>query len=173
MFALLKFFFELMLLRRNPQQLPASLPLLLVLSLANMALTVPLAMATFGNLQTALLASLLELVASAALLFAGLQVRGHSARWLQSFTALMGLGLLIGLMTSGYRVLASMLGVPGLAGMLDLLMFAWSLLAMAHVLRHAFEIALPFALLIVFAYTMFLLGVMAQMVPGMSAAGAT
>ena len=33
---------------------------------------------------------------------------------------------------------------------------------MGHVVRHTFEIPLPFGILIVFAYTMFLLGLVAQ-----------
>lgn len=162
MFELVRFFVDLALLRRAPQDLPASAFLLRVLLIANFAVNLPLALSVFQTPLDAVLATVLELVVTGALLFAGLQVRGSPQRWRQSFASLLGLGTLAGLATAGYRVLMPLFGVSELSAMFDIAVFVWSMLAMAHVVRHAFEIPLPFAILIVFAYTMFLLGLIAQ-----------
>jgi len=162
MVELIRFFVDVALLRRVPQDLPASPFLLKTLLALNLLLNIPLAMTVFETPLDAVLATLLELVATAALLFAGLQARGKSSRWEQSFCALLGLGVLAAVVTIGYRALTALLGVPQLAGLLDLALFLWMMLAMAHVVRHTFEIPLPFGILIVFAYTMFVLGLIAQ-----------
>jgi hypothetical protein len=96
------------------------------------------------------------------LLFAALQLQGKANRWRQSYSALLGIGILATLLTMVYRALALALGTPVLAAMLDLVVFLWLLLVMGHVVRHTFEIPLPFGILIAFAYTMFLLGLIAQ-----------
>lgn len=160
--ALIVFFLELALLRRKPQDLPASPFLFRLLLLINLAINIPLGISVFETAAEAVLATLLELVVTAGLLFAGLQARGLSARWEQSFCALLGLGALAGAVSVVNRLLGTLLGMPALAGMLDLVVFGWTMLALAHVVRHTFEIELPFAILIVFAYTMFVLGMIAQ-----------
>jgi len=171
MLQLIRFFLDLALLRRRPQDLPDSLFLLQILLLLNVVLNFPLGLQVFAGVRDALLATLLELVLSAALLFAGLQVRGWSNRWRQSYCALLGIGVVGALVTLSYRALAAALGIPALAATLDLAVFLWLLLAMAHVLRHAFDIPLPFAILVTFAYTMFLLGLVAQwFAPGLAPA---
>jgi hypothetical protein len=159
---LIRFFLDLALLRRKPQDLPDSLFLLQVLLLLNLALSFPLGLGVFDTAADAFLAALLELVLSAGLLFAALQLQGRSSRWRQSYSALLGIGIVGTLLTMVYRALAVALGTPVLAATLDLVVFLWLMLAMGHVVRHTFEIPLPFGILIVFAYTMFLLGLVAQ-----------
>jgi len=159
---LIRFFLDLALLRRKPQDLPDSLFLLQVLLALNLALGFPLGLGVFGDAGNALMAALLELLLSAALLFAGLQVQGKANRWRQSYCALLGIGILGALVTIIYRAFAAALGMPLLSSTLDLLVFLWLLVATAHVVRHTFDIPLPFGILIVFIYTMFLLGLIAQ-----------
>lgn len=159
---LIRFFWSLSLLRRAPQDLPAS-PWLMGLMLAlNLLINTLLGLAVFVSPPRSMLAALLDLMLSAGLLFAALQIRGHPGRWLQAYTGLLGIGVVLGGLGLAYRLLSSMLGVPGVAAMLDLGLFFWSILVMGHILRHALDIGLPFAILIVFAYTMFLFGLTAQ-----------
>lgn len=162
MFELIRFFVDLAMLRRRPQDLPASRFLLKTLLIANLGVNVPLALGVFDTPADALGATVLELVVTAALLFAGLQARGMSSRWEQSFCALLGIGTLAGVASIAYRLLATLVSLPQLADALDLVVFLWVMLAMAHVVRHTFDIALPFGILVVFAYTMFVLGLVAQ-----------
>lgn len=159
---LIRYYWELALLRRAPQDLPGSRWLLQAMLGLNLLLNSLLGLAVFGALGRSLLASVIELVLSAGLLFAALQIRGHAQRWLQAYTALLGVGAVLAIIGLLYRSLVLMLGVPGLAGLLDLALFFWSILVTAHILRHALDITLPFAIVIVLAYTMFLLGLIAQ-----------
>lgn len=159
---LIRFFVQLALLQRKPQDLPGSWFLFQLLLVLNLAFNYLLGLGAFDDAGDALQATLLELVLSAALLFAGLQTNGKASRWLQSYSALLGIGIVGALASLTYRALAAALGVPALAGALDLVVFLWLMLAMAHVLRHSFDIGLPLGILIVFTYTMFLLGLMAQ-----------
>lgn len=164
MTALLRFFWELTLLRRAPQDLPRSAWLMQSLLLLNLLLSTLLGLAVFAGPLKSLSSAVLELVLSAALLFAALQVRGQAARWMQAYTGLLGVGAVLGLLGLGYRLPALALGVPALAEILDLGLFFWNILAMAHILRHALDIALPLAILIVFAYTIFVFGLVVQWV---------
>ena len=162
MLELLRFFAALALLKRRPQDLPDSLFLLQVLLALDIVLSLLLGMGHFADSVDALLITLVELLVSAALLFAGLHSVGKSARWRQAYIALLGIGVLGSLISVLYRVLAGLLGLPELVGLLDLVVFFWLMFAMAHIVRHAFEIPLPFAMLIVFAYTLFVVGLVAQ-----------
>lgn len=171
MFDLIRFFYQLTLLKRRPQELPDSLFLLQVLLAIDLTLNLLLSLQAFEGPVDALMAILLELVLGAALLFAGLHSVGHSARWRQTFCALLGVGIVGALVSMGYRLIAALLGLPLVAGVLDLVVFFWLILAMGHVVRHAFEIPLPFGILIIFAYTLFVLGLVAQwFAPEMAAA---
>lgn len=169
---LVRYFWQLCLLRRTPADLPRSTWLLQVMLLINLLLNTALGLPLFGSLLITLMAAGLELLLSAGLLFAALQVRGHAARWAQSYTALLGAGVVLGLAALLLRGLATGLGQPG-TELPDLLLFLWSTLVMAHILRHALEINMPLAYLIVIAYTMFVFGLIAPWVaPQAGAPGA-
>ena len=158
---LIRFFWGLCLLRRTPGDLPRSPWLLQLVLLFNLAVNGFLGITVFGALTPAFLAALVELALSAGLLFAALQVRGRAQRWQQAYTALLGAGVVLGVIALGYRSLLAVLGL-GSPAVPDLMLFFWSLLVMAHVLRHSLEIRLGPAILIVIAYTMFLFGLIAQ-----------
>ena len=165
MYKLLQFFLQLALLRRTPQELPDSRFLLAVLLLLNLVLNTFLGIKVFETAGHAILANLLELALAAGLLFAALHVQNRLPRWRQTYTALLGLGALAALFSLGFVVVGNVLDKPLLPNTLNLLLFFWMQLALAHVVRHAFEMALPFAILIVFAYTLFALGLIAQWIP--------
>lgn len=162
---LIEYFWQLLLLRRGPQDAPSSLALLQLLVGLNLVVNALLGRAIFGGLGRALGAEVMELVVSAALLFAALQVRGHAARWRQSYIALLGASALMAVLALGYRLVGSVTGVTGLVDLLDLVLFFWGLAVLGHILRHALEISLGFGILLAFAYTMFLLGLVAQWLP--------
>jgi hypothetical protein len=161
--ALLRHFRALVLLRLGPRDMPDSAALLGVLLVVNLLLHTLLGLVVFPEVWRALVAELLDLGLGAALLFAALQVRGHPERWRQTYIALLGMGVLFGMVALVYRFLALTLGLAPLAALLDVLMLFWSLLVMGHILRQALEIPLLLAILITVAYTMFLLGLLAQL----------
>jgi len=157
---LTRFFWQLCLLRRTPSDLPRSIWLLKGVLILNLLLNTLLGLPVFG-LSASVLAALLEMLLSAGLLFAALQVRGVAQRWLQSYSALLGAGVVLGGIALAYRNLLGLAGVEETA-LPDLMLFVWSIVVMAHVLRHALDIRMAAAVLIVLAYTMFLFGLIAQ-----------
>ncbi len=161
--ALLRHFRALVLARLGPQDMPDSAALMGMLLAVNLPLHTLLTLEVFPEVWRALVAELLDLGLGAGLLFAALQVRGHPGRWRQTYIALLGMGALFGVVALVYRLLALALGLEPLADLLDLLLLFWSLLVMGHILRQALEIPLLLAILIAVAYTMFLLGLLAQL----------
>ena len=143
--------------------MPDSAALMGMLLAVNLPLHTLLTLEVFPEVWRALVAELLDLGLGAGLLFAALQVRGHPGRWRQTYIALLGMGALFGVVALVYRLLALALGLEPLAALLDLLLLFWSLLVMGHILRQALEIPLLLAILIAVAYTMFLLGLLAQL----------
>lgn len=143
--------------------MPDSAALMGMLLAVNLPLHTLLTLEVFPEVWRALVAELLDLGLGAGLLFAALQVRGHPGRWRQTYIALLGMGALFGVVALVYRLLALALGLEPLADLLDLLLLFWSLLVMGHILRQALEIPLLLAILIAVAYTMFLLGLLAQL----------
>ncbi|WP_148307624.1 hypothetical protein [endosymbiont of unidentified scaly snail isolate Monju] len=143
--------------------MPDSAVLMGMLLAVNLPLHTLLTLEVFPEVWRALVAELLDLGLGAGLLFAALQVRGHPGRWRQTYIALLGMGALFGVVALVYRLLALALGLEPLAALLDLLLLFWSLLVMGHILRQALEIPLLLAILIAVAYTMFLLGLLAQL----------
>lgn len=165
MVELLKFFFQLSLLRRAPQDLPGSRFLLLALLGSNFFLSFLLGAHLFRTPLDAVMATGVELLLGASLLYAALYLRDHAGRWQQAYSALLGLGILAVLVASLYRAVFASLGLPAIAVLLDLVVFVWMMMAMSHVLRHTLDILLPYAILVVFAYTMLVLSLIGHYFP--------
>jgi len=137
---LLQAFVELCLLRRGPQDLPASpvllaltVPAYLALDTAIAALDLPVTRA-FG-------AAVLDAGALAAFTALALAARGRRARLLQTLTALLGSGVVLGACALPVGLWLRAAGrdaaVPQL---LWLTLFVWSIAVSAHIYRHALEV---------------------------------
>jgi hypothetical protein len=143
---IINFFIELALLRRAPQDLPASSALLALVLVVGLASGLLLAMTAGVGLASGLVQSLLDLGLMLAALSVGLRLVGHPGRFLQTATALIGVDTLITLIALLPVGLArpsdAESSLLALAGMLFLLLVAWSVLAIGHILRHAFGLTL-------------------------------
>lgn len=170
MYPLIKFFVELALLRRGPQDLPVSSALLLVLSSGGVLVGALNGQDIFGGLGPAAGANLLDMVLTMVMLFVLLQFRGQAARWQQTATAFFGLGLLAGLLMFVVRVLADALGILDIAVLADVVLAVWLHVSLGHVLRNALEIPLMAGVIIVLAYTMMAFNVIVQIFPVATAA---
>lgn len=154
MSALLRAFLDIALLRSGPQALPAS-RLLLALSMALYAATYLAVIATttleFRVLVAQVLASvLLDLVG----LYLVLAVAKRQARYPQTLTALFGSGAILNLALLPVALVVAA-GGPRfeLAGALAAsLVMGWGLAVLAHILRHALELAWGLALALAAAY---------------------
>ncbi|MGB5563932.1 MAG: hypothetical protein WBN02_16625 [Sedimenticolaceae bacterium] len=165
MLALFRFFVELALLRRGPQDLPASPALLALLAGLNVLVGAANGTDLVGGARAAIGANLLDLLLSMLLLFALLQFKGHLARWQQTATAFFGLGVLAGLIMLFIRTPAESLGITGLAMLLDVVLAIWLHVALGNVLRHALGIPLMPGVIIVLSYTVLAFNLIARIFP--------
>lgn len=165
MHALILFFIQLALLRRGPQDLPASAALVLVLAVLSVLVGAVGGIELFGGLAAALGANLLDLALSMTMLFVLLQFKGHSARWLQTAGAFLGLGVLAGVVMLVVRAMSGALGVAEITLLLDLVLIVWLHLALGSVLRHALEMPLLGGVAIVFAYSIMAFNLIARIFP--------
>lgn len=153
--ALIEFFIQLALLRRKPQDLPASPVLLVLLGVASMALGTAAGAEDFGGYRAAFGANLFDLTLSLLFLFAVLQITGYLSRWLQTSTAVLGLSILASVFVFTLVVLGDAVRAPDVAGLLALIVFIWLHIAIGHVLRHALGVPLAAGVIIIFGYTLF------------------
>ena len=165
MLALFRFFVQLAILRRGPQDLPASAVLLVLLAVFNVLVGTANGVELFGGLRAALGANLLDLFLTMVLLFALLQFKGHVARWQQAVSAFFGLGVLAGLLMLFVRSPAEVLGIGGFAMLLDLVLAIWLHIALGNVLRHALGVPLLAGVMIMLSYTVLAFNLIARVFP--------
>jgi hypothetical protein len=137
--ALLSFFIRLARLQQAPQNLPSSVQLLLLLLCLNVAVGVVGSGRYFGDVGTALMANLVDVAVVGSMLLLLLSVNGKAARFVQSATAVYGLGALFGVVMLLPQQLSALTGAHQLAGLLMLGVMVWAHVAMGHVLRHALD----------------------------------
>lgn len=156
----LNLFARLVVLRANPQDLPAD-PRVLGAALGAHVAADVLALLDSAPLAQALFAALLDTVLLVALAHTALLLRGFGARAMQTIAALAGAGALLSLL---HWLLANALAaVPPL--MLGLPFLAWFLVVYAHILREALSIARPAALGASLLYVILSLGVAGMALP--------
>ncbi len=140
---LLKAFLEICFLRRAPQDLPAS-PLLLYMALgANLLSVIFLSLGSY-TLFTAILTGIVDTMVLVILSVSILYMQGKGVRAVQTITALAGTGALIGFLavlpTYWWFWARADGNTPALPVLLLLVMVAWSLMVMGHILRHALSV---------------------------------
>lgn len=174
MLALIQFFVDLCLLRRKPQDLPAS-PVLFAAVLAVAVLGGLLLSVTAGSgVVGALAQSLLDLLLLLGVLHLALKALDKQARYLQTATALLGADAVIGfvaLVPVGLAAPAAGAGAePGaellLAGLMFLALVAWSVLVVGHILRHALDLSLAQGIVIAVAFDVFSFVVISSLTQG-------
>jgi hypothetical protein len=158
MLQLIRAWFEICLLRRAPQDLPAS-SYLLGVSLCCYGLVSVLVSSQSYTLSMALLLTLVDLGLLVMFAWSLLYLQNKIARLNQTLSALAGTGSLMGLIALPLLLtLAPDAGadtVPASLQSLWLLLLLWNLVIMAHIIRHAlsssfaigFGISLLYALL--------------------------
>lgn len=132
----LMLFARLLVLRANPQDLPAE-PRLLALALVAHVVADVIVLLDSVTWPQALFAALLDTVLLVALAHTALLLRGLGARAIQTLTALAGAGAVLSLL---HWLLAAATGQlsPLLLGLPFL---AWFVIVYAHILRHALSVS--------------------------------
>jgi hypothetical protein len=143
--SLIQFFFELCLLRRTPQDLPASSALLGVVFLADLLTGVMLASVVGISPGEGLSQTLVDSLLMLALLHTALSLTRHQPRFVQSATALLASSALLSLIAAvplGILLPRDGGNAPESAALFFLALVAWSILVMGHILRHTFDLTL-------------------------------
>ena len=157
MYALIRFFAELCLLRRAPQDLPASTTLLGAVLAADLLVGAAVGLAVDLPTATALAEGVVDVVFTLGVLYLALRLLDRLPRFLQPATALLGAGALIGLVAF---VPLSLLpsGQPSqqsaLAGLLFLALIVWSILVTGHILRHSLDLRLSQGVVVAIVYNL-------------------
>lgn len=147
----IKTFFNLCLLRANPQDLPSSNRLLGVALIAHLTANLLTGLGETG-LENALIASVMDTLLLVALTHTGLMVRDLRARTRQTLTALAGSGALLAVLAWAVVTAAEM--VTAQAWLVWLPFLFWFLAVYGHILRHAFNTSVGFGLLLATGYVL-------------------
>jgi len=139
--ALFELFLDICLFRKGPQDLPAGMALL-KLCLLGYGLSGFVVLQLSTPAPVAILQILLDLVLLAGLLHLALLARRHPRRFEQTLSALTGTGTLMGLLALPVMTWIVGQGPEGdiQLPLLLLVLMAWSIAIMAHILRHALDV---------------------------------
>ncbi|HRX61418.1 MAG TPA: hypothetical protein P5260_09435 [Candidatus Competibacter sp.] len=155
MLALFNLFLDICLLRKGPQDVPASMALTKLCLLAY-GLSSLLVLLTEVPAPVALLQVLLDMVLLGGLLYLGLILHRHPKRFEQTLTALTGTGSLMGLLALPLAIWIDHQQPGGDIALPSTLMFVlmvWSIAVIAHILRHAFDISIWLGVVYSLSYT--------------------
>lgn len=147
---LIRAFWGICTFRLAPQDIPGSSALLAVVTAANLVFSTLINQIRLP-LGSSLFVALLEMVVVFALTFALLHAFSRAARALQTLTALMGTGAVI-----GGLVLLVLFALPALPQPARIAIFLWNLFVMAHILRHALDTRFIVGFFVAFGYALFL-----------------
>jgi hypothetical protein len=153
--SLFRLFWDICLLRTTPAQVPWSPALLLVVLLVsllidNLNLAISIPREGWAHVPLVVLVHSGFYYGSLALL---LWLTGYRARIVQTLTALAGSGFILSLLAMPLLLLMSgMQSNTSLLALLLLILNLWSLLVMAHILRHALSVGFMLAGVLAFGY---------------------
>ncbi|MBW9262443.1 MAG: hypothetical protein K1566_05270 [Candidatus Thiodiazotropha sp. (ex. Lucinisca nassula)] len=151
--ALISAAIDLCLLRRSPQDLPASTVLLWLAAMLNLLTGILMLIDADSNPLKALGQTLFELALMVGALYAALLLNGRLERFIQAATALMLCGFLLGMLALPLIAWGKQ-NQSAEAGILFLLVFGWGVVVIGHILRHTFEFSLNMGIAIALLYTL-------------------
>ncbi|NIN35213.1 MAG: hypothetical protein GWO08_12845 [Gammaproteobacteria bacterium] len=152
---LFKNYFEICLLRKNPQDLPRSTELLAV-SLALYIAISTLVIVYTAPLATAMASSVIEILLVSLITWVILRLHKKPERLMQTLTAIVGTGCIISLFAIPL-IYSGMLWQTGevlqsVAALLYLALVIWNIMVLGHILRHALATTLGFGIVFAIIY---------------------
>lgn len=165
MLALVQVFWQIALLRKGPQTLPASRELLWLLLAAHWLIGVILVIDTL-SLERALLSGLVTTLIMVALVHALLILHRHHNRVTQTLSALAGCEVLLGLFMLPLLVMLHIGGgMVALVAMFWLLLIGWNIAIAAHIFRHALGVRLAVGVLFAIGYILVSISLSSFLIP--------
>ncbi len=165
MLALVQVFWQIALLRKGPQTLPASRELLWLLLAAHWLIGVILVIDTL-SLGRALLSGLVSTLIMVALVHGLLILHRHHNRVTQTLSALAGCEVLLGLfMLPLLMMLQIGGGMVALVALSWLLLIGWNIAIAAHIFRHALGVRLAVGVLFAIGYILVSISLSSFLIP--------
>lgn len=143
-YALIQPFLRLCLLNANPQDLPASAPLLRTTLGAYLLMSALTAAPFYGTLPS-IAAAIADVALLAGYAWLALRSQGRMGRYVQTLSALAGAGVIIGVLTLPVTYILYRSGASGGNDALlfvQLLILMWLLAIYGHIYRHALSTGL-------------------------------
>ena len=153
---LFNLFLDICLFRKGPQDTPASMALL-KMCLAAYGLTSLLVLLVGIAAPVAVLQTVVDMLLLSGLLYLALRLYRYPRRFVQTLSALTGVGALLSLLA--LPLLFWIDGQPRggnaeFPALLLLALMVWSIAVMAHILRHAFNVPVWVGALYALSYTL-------------------
>lgn len=167
--ALFDLFFDICLLRKGPEDVPAS-SVLLKLSLITYGCSGLLVMLVSMQPAVAFLQTAMDIILLTGLTYGILTLQGYGPRFVQTLTALLGVGTLLGLVALPLVVWIDNGTVAGegieLPSLLFWLLLGWSIAVMAHIFQHALSTTRWVGMAYALAYLLISVVLSSLLIPG-------
>lgn len=151
---LAKLFWEICLLKKGPQDVPAAQVLFWILLLAGLLLDIIIAL-SFVNLQQAVLVVIANTLVLFGVVILLLVIMGYANRIIQTLSTLIGTGLVFSLLRLPVMLIVKLAPQnASMFGFIEIILLVWSLIVIAHILRYALSIQLFLAGALAFGYFM-------------------
>lgn len=140
MVLLFKAFWNILILRYGPQNLPASQFLLIWALFLHVAIGVALGLFTLTP-ASSLVSAMVSTLLMTAIIYSLLSLRRKTSRFTQTMTAMAGCEVMLGLMAYpiSYWYFTG-LGDPNIPAMLSLVILVWNLMLASHIFHHALDV---------------------------------
>ncbi len=167
-FVIFRDFFDICLLQKRPQDLPASIDFLFICLLSYTTASILLAVPT-QTFINAVLAGSVETVLVMLITYLLLILKSKKERWLQTITALSGTGTIFGILALplfywiAYTANAKSNQAP--VYILVISLIVWNIVVMAHILRHALTVSFTTGVLVSLAYLYIIISIIAMIAP--------
>lgn len=153
----------------GPQDLPASVSLLSRLLMLYLVTGMMVLLPGSEDLFTAVALMLMDLILLVGFLSFCLYTRNTSARFLQTFIACLGVGVVFQIIALPLVVVLNTAAESNQAnnaigGLFYLLLVGWQVTVMAHILRHAMNMMLSLTLMLSFSYMLLIIFLSNQLV---------
>ena len=146
-----RIFFDICLLRKGPQDLPASREFLLICAVSYVISNIILGLSS-QTPGTAVAASLFEVSLLLIFMYSFLSLRSLRERWIQTCTALSGIGTIFSLVAAPLFYWFASLESGSQPGQefyfLLFILIVWNISVMAHIFKHALSISFPVSIVV-------------------------
>lgn len=161
-------FLEICLLRKGPQDIPAS-SLFFGICAGTYALSGLLLATAYQDFNNAVITALADSGLTILITYLLLFIVRRPQRWLQTGTALLGTGTIFSLLaTPVYYAIAAQGGGQSGSPVLSILIWVliiWNVIVMAHILKHALSVSFPMGILVALTYIFIVSGTIISITP--------